>query len=172
MGESVTPAQGSHPHRPVCRFLGTRITAVHTKGISGSPLVRSTRDTLGDCPIRGAVGEGPGVLAFLLVIPLPSRPHSPSGFWILILSSRCCLAPRGPGSQGLHSCCLGALDKCAHSHVVFSDVLQLASGPWCATSVVQMPTVCHTWEQQHTMKVSPECPVLLEALQRAQVCHH
>jgi hypothetical protein len=100
MGELVTPAQGWHPHLPVCRFLGTRITAVDTKGISGSPLVRSTRDTLGDCPIRRAVGEGPGVLAFLLVVPPSSRLHSPSGFWILVLSSRCCLAPRGPGTPG------------------------------------------------------------------------
>lgn len=57
---------------------------------------------------------------------------------------------------------------CAHSHVAFSDVPQLALGPWCATSVVQVPTVCHTREQQRTMQASPECPVLLEALQRAQ----
>lgn len=70
-GELVTPAQGLHPHPPVCRSLRTRVTALYTKGISESPLVRSTRDTLGDCPVRRAVGEGPGVLAFLLVVPTP-----------------------------------------------------------------------------------------------------
>lgn len=99
MGELLAPAWGSHSHLPICRFLRTRVTAVDTKGISGSPLVRSTRDTLGYCPIRRAVGEGPGVLAFLLVVP-PSRPQSPSGFWILALSSKCCLAQRGPRNPG------------------------------------------------------------------------
>lgn len=76
--------RGSYPHLPVCRFLRTRVTAVDTKGISGSPLGRSTRDTMGLLSHKKSRGGGAWCSFFLIGCTplLDLRVPLGSGFWL------------------------------------------------------------------------------------------